>query len=143
MGVVRGFRHEAVYDELILRLKGLDRVAEAVDVADLLRMLDRKVVDVVVSQPVVSAQYVSPEVLARDYEVYDWAPAAESAVGSLVFSRQRFTPEQFKRWDALVHSLLRDGTMTKIVRQYVGPEQARELVYNGPRFLDEVVQTPP
>lgn len=143
MGVVRGFRHEAVYDDLILRMKAIDRVTEAVDVAELLRMLDRKLVDVVLSQPVVYAQYVSPEVVSRDYAVYDWAPVAESVVGSLVFSRQRFTPEQFKRWDALLQSLLRDGTITKILRQYVGPEQARELVYDGPRLTDEVVQPPP
>ena len=143
MGVVRGFRHEPVYDELVLRMRGLDRVVEAVDVADLLRMLDRKLVDVVLSQPVVYAQYVAPEVVARDYDVYDWAPAADSAVGSLVFSRQRFTPEQFKRWDALLQEMLRDGTITKIARQYVSPEQARELVYSGPRLPDEAVQTPP
>lgn len=132
MGVVRGFHHEAVYDDLVLRMKAVDRVTEAVDVADLLRMLDRKIVDVVLSQPLVYAQYVAPDVVARDYDVYDWAPVTDSAVGSLVFSRQRFTPEQFKRWDALLQALLRDGTITKIVRQYVGPEQARELVYSGP-----------
>jgi polar amino acid transport system substrate-binding protein len=136
LGVVRSFRHEAFYDNLALRMRALGRVTEAADVSELLRLLDKRVVDVVLSQPFVYSQYLSPETLARDYNIYDWAPADEFSVGSLVFSRKRFTAEQAKRWDALVAGMLRDGTIGKIMRQYVSAEQSRELQYNGPRQLD-------
>ncbi len=137
MGVVRGFRHEPSYDELVARMKARDRVTEVADVAELLRILERKQVDVVLSQPIVYSQYVAPETFELDYDVYDWAPPDQASVGSLVFSRKRFTPEQARHWDALVVSMLRDGTLAKIMRQYMAAAQARELIYTGPRQLDE------
>lgn len=137
MAVVRSFHHEAFYDDLVVRMKARDRVTEAADVADLLRMLDRKLVDAVLSQPVVYSQYVTPETVSNDYDIYDWAPRDESSVGSLVFSRKRFTAAQVRNWDALVAGLLRDGTVLKIMHQYLGAEPARDLLYSGPRLLDD------
>lgn len=136
LGVVRSFRHEQAYDLLVARLKALDRVTEAADVADLLRMLDRKVVDAVLSQPIVYSQYMSAETLARDYDIYDWAPNDEFSLGSMVFSKKRFSAAQAARWDALIAGMLRDGTVAKIMRDYMSPDQARELLYSGPRLPD-------
>ena len=136
LGRVRGFRHEEAYDALLSRLAPQGRVTEAADVAELLRMLDRKVVDAVFSQPVVYRQYWDAEKITADFDLYDWAPADQFSVGALVFARKSFTPAQAKRWDALVVKLLKDGTIGKIMRDYLDAASARELVYSGPRLPD-------
>jgi polar amino acid transport system substrate-binding protein len=136
MGVVRGFRHEAAYDTMVDQLTKQDRVVLATDVADLMRMLDRGVVDAVLSQPIVFRQYMDEATVTRDIALYDWAPKDEFSIGAMILSRQSFTPQQAKRWDALMATLLHDGTVLKFAREFLPPEQARDLVYSGPRTPD-------
>jgi ABC-type amino acid transport substrate-binding protein len=136
LGVVRGFRHEAAYDSLIARLSAQGRVVEAVDVADNLRLLERGVVDAVLSQPIVYQHYLDPQTLKASVLVRDWAPPDQFSVGALILSRKSFTPEQARHWDALLAKLLKDGTMLKINRQFLPSAQARDLLYTGARSAD-------
>jgi polar amino acid transport system substrate-binding protein len=136
LGVVRGFRHEEAYDSLIARLSAQGRVVEAVDVADNLRLLERGVVDAVLSQPIVYQHYLDPQTLKASVLVRDWAPPDQLSVGALILSRKSFTPEQARHWDALLAKLLKDGTMLKINRQFLPSAQARDLLYTGARSAD-------
>ncbi len=136
LGVVRGFKHEAAYDAMVERLTQQDRVVLATDVADLTRMIDRGVVDAVLSQPIVFRQYLGVAKINQDIAMYDWAPKDEFSVGSIILSRKSFTPQQAKRWDALMVALLRDGTMLKFSREFLPADQAHDLLYTGPRAPD-------
>lgn len=136
LGVVRGFHHEAAYDRMVEQLSQQGRVVLATDVADLMQLIDRGVVDAVLSQPIVFRQYLDEATINRDVTQYNWAPKDQFSVGSLILSRKSFTPQQAKRWDELVAKLLRDGTVTKIARAFLPLEQAREVVYSGPRAPD-------
>jgi polar amino acid transport system substrate-binding protein len=136
LGTVRSFRYEAAYEGMVAKLSQQGRVVEATDVSDLIRMLERKVVDAVLSQPIVFTQYLSAAKLKRDFVVHDWAPADQSSVGSLALSRKSFTAEQARHWDALMVSLQRDGTLNKIVRQFLGAAESQEVIYTGRRFLE-------
>lgn len=136
LGVVRGFRHEAAYDAMVEQLAKQDRVVLATDVADLMRMVERGVVDAVLSQPIVFRQYLDAATVKRELKLYDWAPEEQFSVGALILSRQSFTAQQAQRWDALLAKLLHDGTVSKIAREFLSPDQARELVYAGPRTPD-------
>jgi polar amino acid transport system substrate-binding protein len=136
MGVVRGFRHEPAYDALIARLRTQDRVVEAVDVTDDLRLLERGVVGAILSQPLVYRGYFSEEELVQKFVLRDWAPQDEFAVGSLILARKSFTPEQARNWDALLVRLLKDGTLLKINSEFFPSAQARDMLYTGPRTPD-------
>lgn len=136
LGVVRGFRHEATYDAMVEQLTKQDRVVLATDVADLVRLIDRGVVDAVLSQPLVFRQYLDADKIDHDITLYDWAPKDEFSLGAMILSRKSFTPLQAARWDALVANLLRDGTVLKLAREFLPQEQAREMVYSGPRTPD-------
>lgn len=136
LGVVRGFRHEAAYDAMVERLTQQDRVVLATDVADLTRMIDRGVVDAVLSQPIVFRQYLDVAKINQDIAMYDWAPKDEFSVGSIILSRKSFTPQQAKRWDAVMVALLHDGTLLKHVREFLPADQAHDLLYTGPRASD-------
>lgn len=133
VGVVRGFRHEAAYDELFERLGKQGRIVKAADVADNFRLLDKGVVNVIVSQPMVFRQYLTEEYVQNHVVFRDWAPQDEISIGALILSRKTFTPEQARKWDALLVSLQKDGTLLQIYRGFLNPSQARDLVYVGPR----------
>lgn len=136
MGMVRGFKHEPAYDNWLARLATQGRVTEVADVAELFKYLERGLVDAVVSQPIVFREYLAAERLQRDLVVRDWAPPDQFSVGSLIFSRKSFTPEQAVRWEALVAGMLKDQTMLKILQEFMPQDQARSVVYRGPRTLD-------
>ena len=132
-GVVRGFRHEAAYDAMVAKLAAQDRVVEAVDVVDLFRLLDRKVVDAILSQPIVYSQYLAPARFDEDLSINDWAPADQASIGALILARASFNPRQAKQWDQLLVNIQSDGTLYKIVHEFLPANRARELVYTGPR----------
>ena len=136
LGAVRSFRYEAAYEGMVSKLSQQGRVVEATDVAEQIRMLERRVVDAVLSQPIVFTQYLSAANLQRDFVIYDWAPADQSSVGSFALSRKSFTAEQVRHWDALMVSLQRDGTLNKIARQFLGAAESQEVIYTGRRFLE-------
>ncbi|MFZ1609216.1 MAG: hypothetical protein WAT63_18305, partial [Rhodoferax sp.] len=133
LGVVRGFRHEADYDTMVAKLSAHGRVVEAVDVVDLFRLLDRKVVDAILSQPIVYTQYLAASRLDEDLTLHDWAPADQFSVGALILARASFTTAQAKHWDELLVDMQNDGTLYKIAREFLPAKQARELIYTGPR----------
>ena len=136
VGVVRGFRHEAAYDALIGRLEKQDRIVKAADVADNFRLLDKGVVNIIFSQPIVFRQYLSEDYLQNQVVLRDWAPKDEVSIGALILSRKSFTAEQARRWDALLVAMQKDETLLKIYRGFLNPSQAKELVYVGPRSPD-------
>lgn len=136
LGVVRGFRHEAAYDAWIAKLAAQDRIVEAVDVVDLFRLLDRKVVDAILSQPIVYSQYLAPSRFDDDLALHDWAPSDQASIGALILARTSFTPRQAKQWDQLLVNMQADGTLYKIAQEFLPANRARELIYVGPRSPD-------
>jgi polar amino acid transport system substrate-binding protein len=136
VGRVRSFKHEPAYDEWLNRLAAQGRVKDVADVAELFEYLERGMVDAVVSEPIVFPVYLNAERIQRDLVQRDWAPPEQSSVGGLIFSRKSFTPEQAAHWDALVAGILKDQTMLKIMQGFMPLNQARGVVYHGPRLLD-------
>ncbi|QTN26566.1 transporter substrate-binding domain-containing protein [Rhodoferax sp. AJA081-3] len=136
VGMVRGFKHEPAYDTWLGRLATQGRVTEVADVAELFKYLERGMVDAVVSQPIVFREYLDAERIQREMVQRDWAPPEQFSVGSLVFSRKSFTAEQAARWEALVVGILKDQTMLKIMQDFMPLDQARGIVYRGPRMPD-------
>jgi polar amino acid transport system substrate-binding protein len=133
VGVIRGFRHESIYDELIARLTPKNRVVKAADVPECLRLFDKGIVDVIFSQPIVFGQYLSKDYISSNVTFRDWAPKEDMSVGALILSRKSFTSDQAQKWDDLIVKLQNSGTLLKIFETFVSRSQALDLVYNGPR----------
>ncbi len=133
VAAVRGFRHEPDYDAMLSRLAAQGRVKEVPDVADLLRHLDHGMVDAVLSQPIVFREYLTADTLKNDIAVRNWAPKDQFSVGAFILSKKSFTAEQAQRWDRLIVSLLADGSILKIYREFLPAREAKEMMYTGPR----------
>lgn len=134
VGVVRGFIYLPSYDKVREQLRGQGRLVEANNADDLFRMLQRGVVDAVFSGASAYSTHLNKEEIARHYDLLDWG-GDEHVVGALGLSKARFSPEQAKRWDAVVEQLLREGLMVKAFAKFVSADQAEKLSYKGARLL--------
>lgn len=133
VAAVRGFRHETAYDAFLQRLAAQGRVKEVVDVIELLKFLERGIVDAVLSQPLVFREYLDSRFLENDVAIRDWAPKDQLSVGSIILSRKSFTAEQALHWDRVIAAILVDGTLHTVLRGYMSTREAREMIYTGPR----------
>jgi polar amino acid transport system substrate-binding protein len=136
LGAVRGFRHEPHYDNLLAKLAGQGRVMEASDVSDLMRMLDKGLVDAVFSQPIVFREYWAESKLKSDIVQLDWAPKDQFSIGAMILSRKSFTDAQAKQWDKLLFAMHKDGTISKSMRKFLSPAQTADTMYRGERPSD-------
>lgn len=133
MGVVRSFRHEPAFDTLIAQLDAQKRVIEASDIEDLIRMLQRQVVDAILCPPIVYPQYLTPETLNQRIVVRDWAPKEQIILANLTLTHKAFTHEQAERWNQLLETVRQNGSLLAIANQFMEPAQARSLFYTGTR----------
>ncbi len=136
LGVVRSVQHEKTYSQWTLQLRDRGRVVDAVDPSELMRFLDKGMVDAVLGHPVVYPLYVDAGWLEREVQVLDWAPREEESVGALMLSRQRFSAVQARNWAKLLASLAQDGTQYRIHRAFLPAKQARDLIYAIPRTVE-------
>ena len=133
LGALRGGQAEGVHSEWLQRIRRQGRVIEGADAEELMRMLEKGVVSAVFTQIGVYQRYFAPSWLEQELAVMDWAPKDEAVTVTLALSRTSFTPEQARRWDQLLDTLSHDGSLLKILRDFVSADEARSMVYNGPR----------
>ena len=133
LGALRGGASDGAYADWIQRLRKQGRVVEGADAEEIMRMLEKGVVGATVTQIAVYQRYFVPSWLEREIAVMDWAPKAEAVIPMLAFARTSFTPEQARRWDQLLDTLSHDGSLLKILRDFVSADEARSMLYNGPR----------
>ena len=126
MGVVRGFRHEPAFDALIAKLNVQKRVVEASDIEDLMRMLQRHVIDAIVCSP-----SLYPETLKQQLVVRDWAPKEQVIMVNLTLTHKAFTQDQAERWNQLLETVRQDGTLLTMAEAFMAPAEARNLFYTG------------
>lgn len=130
IGIVRSYSFSPFYDRGIERLRQLNRVDEVSDNVALYRMFGRNRFDALISSHFVWGYYTARLGVGVPERIEDWDDAPGTPSG-LVLSRQRFSAEQAKAWQALVREMLADGTVRRIVTRYVGPEGAETAVFPG------------
>ncbi len=133
LGVVRGFRYEPGYEDLVARLRAQGRVVEAAYANDNLRNLAKGVVDGVISQPGVFRPYVAELGLVDKLVLSDWIPKDQFAVGNLLFSKKAFSAAQARHWAELLAQLRNDGTLQKLASHYLPADEAADLVFVASR----------
>jgi polar amino acid transport system substrate-binding protein len=127
-GAVRGYRHTPAYDAALDQARSQGRVVEATDDAQLLRLLAEGTVDAVVGHAVVLRRYAAEHPRQPQIVALDWAPQASVASEGLVLSRARFSEADIGWWRALVHELVRDGTLARILRRHVPPDEVMGML---------------
>lgn len=127
-GAVRGYRHTPAYDAALEQARSQGRLVEATDDAQLLRLLAEGSVDAVIGHSVVLRRYAADHPRKPQLQALDWAPQASVVPEGLVFSKARFSEAEIAGWRALVHELLRDGTLARIMRRHVPDDEVADMV---------------
>ncbi len=128
LGVVRSFSFSPNYAAAVARLKRAGRVDEVGDTATLFRMFQQGRFDAFIASPYLSRHYLRQLKMPTPRRIEDWDPDPATPSG-LALSRQRFTPEQARAWQALVQGMLDDGTVLRIVTRHMGAAGAPAMVY--------------
>lgn len=127
-GVVRGFKHGDALDQWLGSLRQAQRVQESARVNQLIEQLKLKHIDGLFAQPAVYRKLLQDHRMEDEVVVQDWAPQDKGVIGSLILAKSRFSRLEAARWQALVQTLHRDGTLARIFQRYLSAEEARQML---------------
>ncbi|SDH73997.1 substrate-binding periplasmic protein [Propionivibrio dicarboxylicus] len=127
-GMVRGYTHGKELDAKLDRLKQDGRVEESGNVDVLFEKLKHGRIDGFYSFPFVYRKNISELSMEKDVTIQDWAPKDPGIVGCMMLTKQRFSEDEAKRWNALVQQMRADGTLKRIFVRYVSPSEADKML---------------
>lgn len=126
LGVVKGYRHGAGWDDWIEGLRNNDRVETVGDLPTLMRLLESGRVDAVPIMPTVLPGLLqqrgeqAPALLTQPW--FSQQPKQEAC---LAMSRKRMAPALREHLAASLAQLKREGVLAKILHKHLGEEEAR------------------
>lgn len=130
LGGVRSFSYSPFYDEQVEAVTNRGRFVPVSDVRTLYRLFAHGQLDALIGSQFLIAHY-QKQLKLPTLRIEDWDPAPATPSG-LVISKRRFNAVQARAWKALTREILQDGTVLRIVSQYLPKEQATRLVYQAP-----------
>lgn len=128
MGGVRSFKYSPLYDALSERLEATGRLEQVGDLDTLYRMFAHGRFAATIASPLAYRFYFERYPPHGKVRYLDWDPNSK-AVSALVLSKKTFTSRQAKQWQALMKTMLNDGTIMQILTRHLGPEEAKLLMY--------------
>ncbi|MBN8503766.1 MAG: transporter substrate-binding domain-containing protein [Burkholderiales bacterium] len=132
MGTVRSFSFGPFYDAAMVRLQAAGRLDQVGDTEAVFRMFAAGRFHAFVSSQFVYGHYVKQLGLKTPRRVENW-DADPGTPSGLTLSKKRFSAEQAAAWQLLVQSMLDDGTVRRILVQYMGEAEADASLYRAKR----------
>jgi polar amino acid transport system substrate-binding protein len=128
LGVIRGFSYGAGYDELIRLLRGLGRVDESTDFAQLYDKLAAGRFQATLSQSVNYYPELQQRGLREQVQILDWMPHEGPMIGGLILSKRYFSAAEVEKWRALVEGMRADGSWRRILLGYLPEPEVEEML---------------
>ncbi|MCV2367756.1 substrate-binding periplasmic protein [Roseateles oligotrophus] len=129
--VVKSFKHGAVFDAWLDKMRAQQRVTEVPDFESAVRVFKLGRADAMLALPTSWPLILRREGLQEQISVLDWAPQDRITAG-LVVSRQRVSEVDRQRLRAALHSMQKDGTLEAIYKRHVGAQLAKALLFEPP-----------
>ena len=127
VAVIKSFKHGAIYDAWLDKLRAQGRVYETADYSSLMRLFKLRRVDAVLALGASWATLARSEDMVDQYRLLDWAPK-DNFVAGLVLSRRRVPAEKVAQFRHAIQAMREDGTLKTIFERHVGPEMAAVMV---------------
>jgi polar amino acid transport system substrate-binding protein len=124
-GAVRGYRHSPELDAQLDQARAGARLVEAVDDVQLLNLLVTGQVDVIIGHAMVVRPYLLAHPRQPDVVSLDWPGGSATVAVGLVFAKRSFDEAAMQGWRQLMREFRRDGTLMRLVRNYVPEDEAR------------------
>lgn len=129
VAVVKSFRHGAVYDAWLDKLRAQGRVYEAADYGALVNMFKIGRVQAILGMNTSWGTLLKQPEMARRISVMDWAPH-DDVTCALVLSRKTVSAAMTARFTQAIRAMRDDGTLKAIFERHAGPEIAATLLNN-------------
>lgn len=122
LGVVRGYRYgDTQWDTLIAHQRSQGRLVEVADLETVYRLFKLGRINALISTPMTYRLLLPRHGLQKLADTVDWSPGAPPLRSGIYLSRQRFSPAELARWDALLGGPFRER-FKAILTRYLGPE---------------------
>ncbi len=125
---MRGYVHSSFYEPYIAKWKLEGRIVEYVDESLLIGAMRRGEVAAVVSSAGAYRLDLGTDADMKDIRIVDWDTGHIQVVGNLMLSKASFDEAQAKQWGQLIADMRRDGTLLRIFRKYVKPDEAMSML---------------
>ena len=115
-----------------MQLREQNRVIEAASVEQLFQLLKAGRIQGIFSQSPVYGYYLPKLGMSHDISIHDWAPQETSVPHGLILSKKHFSAAEAEQWKNLINTMNHDGTMLRILRQYLPSNDIQRSVYTAP-----------
>ena len=124
LGVGRGFFPGKPYEAFVAQLRNIGRVEEIDDTERLYAMFKAgRFQGMLATQLVYSNYFKDGEV-----RIEDWASPGPKESTNLLISKKNFSQDEAQRWAGLIKAMLNDGTMLRLLSQYVPRADAAKML---------------
>ena len=127
VAVVKSFRHGAVFDSWLDKLRLENRVYEVADFRSLFRVFKAHRVDAIVALPLSWGQLMVKEEFLENARIFDWASNDKFDAG-LVISKKRVDKKIVELLQQAMQEMNEDGTTEAIFKRHISSSIAHELV---------------
>ncbi|MFZ6692548.1 substrate-binding periplasmic protein [Undibacterium sp. SXout20W] len=127
IGVQRQFDHGVFFNPFLEQLREANRVIEAADTEALLKMLVAKRFSVALIYPMSYRPIAKELKIDQTLIAYDVSPPNTGKYGGLALSMQSFSASEAEKWGSLVSKMHKDGTVRKILSNYLPEQEARKI----------------
>jgi polar amino acid transport system substrate-binding protein len=124
VGVARGHYIGKSYGEFVAQLRNIARVEETGSTEQLFSMFKAGRFQAIVGTQLVYSSYLKED----QARVEDWDPAGPRYAVNLLISKKNFSQDESKHWADLMKTMVRDGTMLRLLERYTPSDDAAKML---------------
>lgn len=132
LGVGRGFAAGPAYEDFVTQLRNIGRVEDVDDGDRLYAMFKVGRFQALVAPKLVYDAYLKDEISAGKVRIEDWGGARQRGPANLMMGKKLFSADEARRWAGLMKDMRADGTLQRLVTQYVGQDEAGRMLVPAP-----------
>ena len=132
LGFGRGYAAGPAYEEFVNQLRNIGRVEDVDDGERLYAMFKAGRFQAMLAPKLVYDSYLKQEIAAGTVRIEDWAGSRPHSPAHLMMGKKLFSAEDSRRWAGLMKDMRADGTLQRLITQYVGPEEAGRMLSLAP-----------
>ncbi|MGW8393360.1 substrate-binding periplasmic protein [Pseudoduganella sp. HUAS MS19] len=132
LGFGRGYAAGPAYEDFVTQLRNIGRVDDVDDGDRLYAMFKVGRFQALLAPKLAYARYLKHEIDAGTVRIEDWAGARPHGPANLMMGKKLFSADDARRWAGLIRDMRADGTLQRLIAQYVGQQEAGRMLSPAP-----------
>lgn len=128
LGFGRGYAAGPAYEDFVTQLRNIGRVEDVDDSDRLYAMLRAGRFQALLAPKLVYDSYLKVEIAAGAVRIEDWGGSRQRGPANIMMGKKLFSAEDARRWAGLVRDMRADGTLLRLIAQYVGQDEASRML---------------